>query len=67
MSVSAITNPALRRHRLTVDDFLRMGEVGILGEEARVELIEGDFIDMVPIGGRQVRVLKPPESPSSAT
>ena len=30
----------LRRHRLTVADFHRMGETGILRPDARVELIE---------------------------
>jgi hypothetical protein len=29
------------KHRLTVNDFHKMGEAGILGEEARVELIAG--------------------------
>jgi Uma2 family endonuclease len=35
-----------RRHRLTVADYYRMAEVGILDPEARVELIDGDVIDM---------------------
>jgi Uma2 family endonuclease len=39
-----------RRHRLTVSDYYRMAEVGILGPDARVELIEGDIIDMAPPG-----------------
>lgn len=38
------------RHRLDVDDYHRMGEAGILGEDDRVELIDGDLIDMAPIG-----------------
>jgi Uma2 family endonuclease len=39
-----------RRHRLTVSDYYRMAEVGILDAEARVELIDGDIIDMAPPG-----------------
>lgn len=39
-----------RRHRLTVADYYRMAEVGILDVEARVELIDGDIIDMAPLG-----------------
>lgn len=45
------------RHRLTVADFLRMGKAGILGENAPVELIEGDLIDMLPIGSRHAAVV----------
>lgn len=38
------------RHRMSVDDFHRIGEAGILGHDARVELIDGEIIDMSPIG-----------------
>ncbi|MEZ5581397.1 MAG: Uma2 family endonuclease [Candidatus Competibacteraceae bacterium] len=38
------------RHRLSTDDFLHMARVGILNEDDRIELIEGDLIDMAPIG-----------------
>jgi Uma2 family endonuclease len=38
------------RHKLTVDAYYRMGEAGIFGEDDRIELIDGDLIDMAPIG-----------------
>jgi Uma2 family endonuclease len=38
------------RHKLDVDDYHRMGEAGILHEDDRVELIDGELIDMAPIG-----------------
>jgi Uma2 family endonuclease len=38
------------RHKLDVDDYRRMAEAGILGPEDRIELIDGDLIDMAPIG-----------------
>jgi Uma2 family endonuclease len=41
-----------RRHRLTVADYHRMGEAGVFARDARVELIEGEVIDMAPIGSR---------------
>lgn len=43
------------RHRFTVEDYYRMAEVGIFHEDSRVELIDGEIIDMVPIGPRHVR------------
>jgi Uma2 family endonuclease len=39
-----------QRHRITVHDYHRMAEVGVLAPDARVELIEGEIIDMAPIG-----------------
>lgn len=39
-----------RRHRITVDEYLRMGELGLFAPDARVELIEGEVFDMAPIG-----------------
>jgi Uma2 family endonuclease len=42
--------PTVPRHLLTVDDYHRMGEAGILSEDDRVELIEGEPVEMEPIG-----------------
>jgi Uma2 family endonuclease len=41
-----------RRHRITVDEYYRMAETGELAPDARVELIEGEIIDMPPLGSR---------------
>lgn len=47
-----LSSETLRRHRLTVEDYYKMGEAGIFTEKDRVELIEGEIIDMVPIGSQ---------------
>jgi len=44
------TSVALKRRKLNVDDYYRMAEAGILGEDGRVEPIDGELIDMAPIG-----------------
>jgi Uma2 family endonuclease len=38
------------RHAFTVDEWHRMGDAGLFGEDARVELLDGEVIEMSPIG-----------------
>ena len=43
---------AARHRRFTVDDYHRMAQAGIFGEDDRVELIDGEIVEMTPIGSR---------------
>uniref|UniRef100_A0A7V4ANN3 Uma2 family endonuclease n=1 Tax=Thermus tengchongensis TaxID=1214928 RepID=A0A7V4ANN3_9DEIN len=45
------------RHRFSTEDFHRMYEAGILPEDARVELVEGEIANMSPIGKKHAYVL----------
>jgi Uma2 family endonuclease len=40
------------RRLFTVEEYHRMAEAGILGADERVELIEGEIVQMAPIGPR---------------
>lgn len=40
----------MRTRRFTVEEYMRMAEVGILGEDDRVELLDGRIVEMMPIG-----------------
>lgn len=39
-----------QRHPITVEEYLRMGEGNVFAPDARLELIEGEIIEMAPIG-----------------
>ena len=38
--------------RFTVDEYLALGAAGILAKEERIELLDGEIIQMAPIGNR---------------
>lgn len=40
----------ITRHRFTADEYQAMGEAGILGEDDRVELVDGEVLAMSPPG-----------------
>ncbi len=46
-----------RPHPISVNDYQKMAETGILNETARVELIAGEIIDMAPIGSRHAAMV----------
>src|SRR5581483_8823648 len=50
MAIESAPQAAITRHRWTVDEYYRMAELGILEPDARVELLDGEVVDMPPIG-----------------
>jgi Uma2 family endonuclease len=49
-AMDAVPDSWVPYHRFTVDEYYRMAEVGVLAPGARVELIEGEIIDMASMG-----------------
>lgn len=47
----------IARHSFTVDEFERMGAAGIFHPNDRLELIEGEIVEMPPIGPRHAGVV----------
>lgn len=43
----------IKRHRLTVEQFHRMKEAAVFSPDARLELIEGQVVELAPRGSRQ--------------
>jgi len=51
--VARVVGPQeIKRHRFSVEEYHKMGEAGIFGEDDRVELIDGEVVEMTPIGWR---------------
>ena len=59
MSVPSIAmEDTPRRYRLTVDQYHRMGEIGIIPEDARLELLDGQIVRMTPAGSRHAACVR---------
>src|SRR5712692_9820681 len=48
----------LAAHRFTVDEYHRMGQAGVFPEDHRVELIDGQVVEMTPIGDRHAACVR---------
>ena len=53
--MSAVFTPT--RYKLSVEDYHKLGAAGVLTEDSRVELIEGELIEMAPIGPKHASVV----------
>ncbi|MDX6272678.1 MAG: hypothetical protein QOD28_3901 [Acidobacteriota bacterium] len=50
--------PEISKYYFSVAEFERMGEAGVFTKDARLELIEGEIIEMSPIGSRHAACVK---------
>lgn len=51
-------NVQLLRRRFTAEEYHRMARAGVFSEDDRVELIEGEIIEMTPIGSRHAACVR---------
>ena len=49
-SVSAAKSRSLASRKFSVDEYMGMVEIGVLGKDDRVELVDGVILEMAPIG-----------------
>jgi Uma2 family endonuclease len=49
MALMSATLDYPQKHPISAEEYLRMGEAGVFAPEARLELIEGEIVEMAPI------------------
>lgn len=54
---SSTDEPLFKRWRLSSEDFHRLVKAGVLNKTDRVELVQGELIEMAPIGSRHADVV----------
>ena len=47
-----------QRHRISVEHFYRMADAGLFDADERVELVDGEIIDMPPMGSRHATIVE---------
>ena len=53
--IDGVVVEGTRPFRFTSEDYFRLGREGILDDADRVELLDGEIVEMSPIGGRHSR------------
>ncbi|KIX84389.1 Uma2 family endonuclease [Thermus filiformis] len=48
----------MTRHRISLEEFHRMVEAGVFPEDLRLELVEGDLVEMSPIGPKHAALVR---------
>lgn len=56
--MNAVLEPPLPRHRFSRAEYDRMVEAGIFGEDDRIELLDGEIIDMAPQKSRHATAVQ---------
>ena len=51
---------AVLRRTFTIDEFHRMAEAGVFREDDRLELLDGEIVQMTAVGGPPPPFLPPP-------
>lgn len=46
-----------RRHAITVEEYMRMGQAHVFAQQARLELMDGEIVEMAPIGSPHAAVV----------
>ena len=44
----------IKRHRFTVQEYHSMADTGLLSEDDPVEFVDGEIVDMTPVGTRHL-------------
>ena len=48
----------MTRHKISLEEFHRMVEAGVFPEDLRLELVEGDLVEMSPIGPKHAAIVR---------
>lgn len=48
----------MTRHKVSLEEFHRMVEAGVFPEDVRLELVEGDLVEMSPIGPKHAAIVR---------